>query len=95
MRVDYYQPQGWLDISVYEGGGFRTYTNAVYLRGAHFMEDLRKRIGDEALFAFLHDYADTYAGRIVTSADFFATLRKHTNADISDLLQTYFENPNR
>jgi len=32
-RVDYYQPQGWVDIPVYAGNGFRPYTNAVYFRG--------------------------------------------------------------
>lgn len=91
-RVDYYQPAGWTDIRIYEGAGFRPYTNAAYFRGAHFLEELRARIGDEAFFAFLQDYLAQENGRIATPADFFRILRLHTQADFSDLLQKYFQN---
>jgi len=91
-RIDYYKPEGWVDIPIYQGTGFRLYTNAVYFRGAHFLEDLRARIGDEAFFAFLRDYLAQENGRIATSADFFRILRLHTQADLSDLLQQYFQN---
>src|SRR5581483_447368 len=84
-RIDYYRPQGWVDIAVYDGGGFRPYTNAVYFRGAHFLDDLRARIGDEAFFAFLKDYLAQENGKIATSADFFRILRAHTQTDFSDL----------
>ena len=41
-RIDFYNPQGWVDIPVYAGGGFTPIrTNAVYFRGAHFLDDLR------------------------------------------------------
>ncbi len=89
-RVDFYQPQGWVDIPVYEGGGFRPYTNAVYFRGAYFLEDLRARIGDEVFFAFLSDYLTQEDGRIARADDFFRILRAHTDADFSDLLREYF-----
>ncbi|NOY99964.1 MAG: hypothetical protein GXP40_12330 [Chloroflexi bacterium] len=92
-RVDFYQPEGWVDIPVYEGGGFRPYTDAVYLRGAHFLEDLRQRIGDEAFFAFLQDYLSRESGRIATPDDFFRILRQHTDADFSDIVGTYFQTP--
>lgn len=94
-RMYYYNAQAKMDISIYEGGGFQPYTNATYFRGAHFLEDLRTRIGDEAFFAFLRDYRLQYDGRIASSSDFFAVLRQHTDADFSDLLQAYFRNPNR
>ena len=55
-RIDFYNPQGFVDSPIYDGQGFRPYTNAVYFRGAHFLEDLRARIGDDAFFAFLQDY---------------------------------------
>ncbi len=93
VRVDFYKPQGWLDISVYEGGGFRPYTDAVYLNGAHFLQDLHARIGDETFYAFLKDYAAQMDGKIATAEDFFAILRSHTDADISDLIRTYFRDP--
>jgi aminopeptidase N len=92
VRIDFYQPQGWVDIPIYAGGGFRTYTNAVYFRGAHFLDDLRTRIGDEAFFAFLQDYVVKENGKIATTADFFRILSQHTTTDYSDLVSQYFQN---
>jgi hypothetical protein len=91
FRVYYFQPGGWVDTNIYNAGGFRPYVNAVYLRGAEFLEDLRVRIGDQAFFGFLQDYAARYAHGRATSADFFALLRQHTSANISDLLNAYFQ----
>lgn len=91
-RVDFYQPQGFVDIPIYAGGGFRPYTNAVYFRGAHFLEDLRHRIGDDIFFAFLQDYLKQENGKIATAADFFRILNQHTKTDYSDLLRQYFQN---
>jgi hypothetical protein len=91
-RIDFYNPQGFVDIPVYEGGGFRPYTNAVYFRGAHFLEDLRARVGDEIFFAFLQDYFAQGQQGFSTPEDFFRILRAHTNTDISDLIRQYFQN---
>ncbi len=91
FRVNYFKPTGWVDTSIYDGGTFRLYTNAAYLNGAYFMEDLRVRMGDRDFFAFLKDYATQYSRQRATSADFFATVRAHTSADISDLLRAYFK----
>lgn len=91
-RIDFYKPKGLVDITIYEGNGFRPYTNAVYFMGAHFLEELRLRIGDEAFFAFLKDYFAQGRGRIATSADFFRILRTHTSTDFSDLVTKYFKN---
>src|SRR5512140_103064 len=91
-RVDYYEPQGFVDIPVYAGNGFRPYTNAVYFRGAHFLDALRQRIGDEAFFAFLKDYLAQENGKIAAAPDFFRILSAHTSADYSDLMRQYFQN---
>jgi hypothetical protein len=91
-RVDYYQPQGWVDIPVYAGNGFRPYTNAVYFRGAHFLDDLRGRIGDDAFFGFLQDYLRQENGKIATAADFFRILSEHTTLDYTDIVRQYFQN---
>lgn len=90
-RVDYYQPQGYVDTSIYDGGGFRPYTNAVYLRGGHFLDELRTLIGDDAFFAFLKDYLETEKGGIAAAADFFRILRAHTRADLTGLLGKYMQ----
>jgi hypothetical protein len=90
FRVDAYNPSGWVDSSIYDLQGIRTYANAVYLRGALFLQDLRSQIGDEAFFAFLKDYASQMAGKRATTADFFRILRQHTDADLTAIMQEYF-----
>ncbi|HNE04224.1 MAG TPA: M1 family aminopeptidase, partial [Anaerolineales bacterium] len=70
--------------------GFRPYTNATYFQGAHFLEKVRERIGDEAFFAFVQDYLNQGRGKIVTANDFFRILRSHSGTDISDLINQYF-----
>jgi hypothetical protein len=91
-RVDYYKPQGFTDIPIYDGQGFRPYTNAAYFQGAHFLHDLRARIGDEAFSAFLMDYFAQGRGKIVNGKDFFRILSTHTTSDYSDLVRKYFRN---
>jgi aminopeptidase N len=61
------------------------------LNGANFLDALRSRVGDDVYFAFLKDYAARYAHKHVTAADFFATLRLHTNTDFSDIIQKYLQ----
>lgn len=89
-RIDFYRPEGFVDIPIYEGEGFRSYTNATYFQGAKFLENLRTRIGDEAFFAFIQDYLNQGRGKIVTANDFFRILKTHTSTDISDLINQYF-----
>ncbi len=90
-RIDYHQPTGWVDTPVAKAGGYEPYRQAVYLRGAKFLEALRQRIGDETFFAFLKDYAAQMAFKRATAADFFAILRQHTSVDISDIIGKYFK----
>ncbi|MCC7118415.1 MAG: hypothetical protein IT310_07825 [Anaerolineales bacterium] len=89
-RVDYFGAQGYVDSSIYDWGSQRAYVNAVYLNGAHFMEDLRVRMGDDAFFRFLKAYAAQYAHQRASGADFFALARANTSADLSDLIAKYF-----
>jgi hypothetical protein len=91
-RINFYNPQGFVDIPIYDGQGFRLYTNAAYFQGAHFLDELRARIGDEAFFAFLQDYLTQGRGKIVTANDFFRILATHTSTDYSDIVRQYFRN---
>lgn len=91
-RIDFFKPEGFVDIPIYEGEGFRPYTNAAYFQGAHFLEKLRERMGDDAFFAFLQDYLTQGRGKIVTASEFFRILSQHTGADYSDLVRQYFRN---
>ncbi len=94
VRVDAYTPHGTVDIPLnteFENEMYRQYVNATYLRGARFLDDLRNRMGDEAFFAFLQDYLNQFKGKRATTEDFFTVLRQHTNTDISDLMNEYFQ----
>jgi len=93
FRVDGFEPKGWVDTSIYGGGKFRPYVNAVYLRGAHFLEDLRGRMGDEAYFAFMRDYLAQMSGGIATKENFLTILHQHTSTDVSDIIAEYFQDP--
>lgn len=90
FRVDFFKPSGYVDTTIYNGGSFRSYTNAVYLNGANFLDDLRERMGHGNFSKFLKEYARRYAYGHATSADFFALMRETVNVDISDLLNKYF-----
>ena len=90
-RVNFYEPSGWIDGSIYDFSQFRPYRDSVYLNGAKFLENLRNLIGDQAFFAFLRDYTMKNAHGIATAADFFAILRDHTSKDLNGLLSNYFQ----
>ena len=92
VRIEIYNPQGFVDIPIYDGEGFQPYTNAAYFQGAHFLRDLRARIGDDAFFAFLQDYLAQGRNKIITANDFFNILSTHTKTDYSDLMIQYFRN---
>jgi hypothetical protein len=92
FRVNYFGPSGYVDTTIYEAVSFRAYVNAVYLNGANFMEALHHRMGDDAFFRFLQDYASRYGRGHATAQDFFAVARQNTTADISDLIRAYFKN---
>ncbi len=86
-----FQKAGFVDTPIYEGGGQRPYWDKTYLTGARFLEDLRQRVGDEIFFTFLRDYYSQFAGKRATTADFFRVFRENSAADISDLMQKYFQ----
>jgi hypothetical protein len=91
-RIDFFKPKGYVDIPVYDGQNDDNYKHTVYFNGAHFLQDLRQRIGDETFLAFLQDYYNQNRGRIVTREDFFRILDEHTDADYTDIVRVYFYN---
>jgi len=91
-RIDFFEPSGYIDIPVYQGQNDETYKHIVYFNGAHFLRDLRDRIGDEAFYTFLKDYFDQNKGNIITRDDFFRILDEYTDVDYSDIVREYFRN---
>lgn len=91
FRVQRFHPAGWVNASVYEFDSFRPYVNAVYLRGALFLGDLRAGMGDEAFFDMLHHYRAAEMGRVTTAADFWSALQPYPVPHLSDLRRRYFK----
>ena len=89
-RIDFFEPRGKINIPVYEGQDADTYKYIVYFNGAHFLKDLRERIGDDAFDLFLKDYFAQNRDKVATRDDFFRVLNEHTDADYSDITNKYF-----
>jgi hypothetical protein len=89
-RIYFHEPQGWVDSSIYEVAGFYPYRDAVYLRGAMFLGEVRDLMGEEPFLNFLRDYLEKYSYRQANGDDFFNLLSAHTSADLSGLISSYF-----
>jgi hypothetical protein len=89
-RIQYYQPHGWVDGSIYNPEGYRAYRDAIYLNGALFLDDLRMEIGDEVFLHFLRDYVTQFSYQVVQGKDFFNLLETQDSIDIRDLVSKYF-----
>lgn len=89
-RIYFHDPQGWVDTTIYEADGFYPYRDAVYLRGALFLGELRDVLGEDGFEQFISDYLSTFRYRQVNGDDFFSLLSRHTSTDISPMITEYF-----
>ena len=80
-----------MNLHIYDYTGSYPYRDGVYLQGARFLHEVRARVGDQAFFDFLKDYAHREQNQIATSQDFFTILKEHSTAEISDLVEKYFK----
>jgi hypothetical protein len=90
FEVFNWQPTGNVDAPIYSFDDDTSYMEAVYRRGAMFLADLRRSMGREEFYAFLRDYCQSQAHELSTGADFFSILSRHTDDDLSPLLEEYF-----
>jgi hypothetical protein len=78
FRVDNYVGQNYngkrVDSSAYDFATAREYINAVYLRGAHMLDDLRTDLGTDVFFDWLRRYAQVGQNRVVTPDVFWSLL---------------------
>ena len=89
-RVDIYNPYGPVDATIYSYERSDYFIPSMYGQAARFIRELRKLMGDDDFFAFLQDYQATYRWSSVTAQDFFDTVRRHHDGDLTPLLKAYF-----
>ncbi len=76
-----------LGVSDYTSGN--DYGLIVYLKGALFFDALRREIGDEAFFDFLHNYYAAYRYGFATSRDFQTVAEQTCACDLSALFDLW------
>lgn len=78
-----------VDTPVYTFTSIRQYINAVYLRGARMLHELRGVLGTDPFFDWLRRYAEAGSGR-VTSADMFWSLLTPEQLELTrDIREAY------
>jgi aminopeptidase N len=90
-RVDKYTLVGFVDAKTSDSSGYDSYRDAVYLRGAQFLRDLRQSVGDQVFFTSLKDYFETNFNRIGNAEGFFKIFSYHSDKDLKPLIAQYFE----
>jgi hypothetical protein len=94
FRIRMYEPTGYVDANVYEFYSLRSYINAVYLRGALMMDELRDDLGNAAFLAWLHDYAVRMNGELATPIDFWNILTPNDYMATAATRRSYFRQAN-
>ena len=90
-RVDSYNPTGSVDSDIYKFDNARHYINAVYLRGAMFLHELRALLTDAVFFGRLRQYAEVNQGLISDAETFKNILIPEMNSDETNLLEKFFD----
>jgi hypothetical protein len=91
FRINRFEPTGWVNSTIYDFDRFRPYVNAVYLRGALLLHELRQQAGDDAFFIFLQKYAQAgWQKEQLTETDFWAIWRQTTQSEIQPVRSQYF-----
>lgn len=83
-------PNGAIDLGITDFGNSKAYIDAIYRRGLIFMNDLRRKMGQDVLDAALKDYYTAAQYKTTDRDAFFDALARHTDEDISDIVKTYF-----
>ncbi len=90
VRVQRFQPRGWVNRAASEFSTLRAYIDAVYLRGALMLHELRAQMGAPALQAAFLDYATRYDGQIATGDALWAILERHSSAPLDHVRARYW-----
>ncbi len=89
-RINDFQPQGWVNSMTSDFNDYRPYVNAVYLRGAQFLDALRRSAGNPAMLNFLKAYAAEYRFGLADTDGFFRVWNNVTGVDPQPVIERFF-----
>lgn len=91
-RVFSYRPEGFVSSTIDEFDNDRSYINAIYLRGALYLNDLRSNLSNELFMSRLKDYAHKFNGKISDSNGFESVFLVDMTPEIVYIKENYFGN---
>lgn len=89
FRVDGYELSGGVDTNIYQYEESRPYINAVYLRGAQMLHEMRETLGDPGFFDWLQSYTRRYQYQMVTPAELWGELSAEDYRTVQAIRQQY------
>ena len=91
FRINSYNPTGSIDSDIYGFDRVRPYINAVYLRGAVFIHELRTLLTDDVFFLCLRQYTEVYQGMVSNAAAFKNIFLPELTPEVAGLLEKFFD----
>ena len=90
-RIDYWQPDGVLNRTVYDMKNRQEMLQNTYRMGARFLHELRTEMGNNKFRSFTRDLFRRGIFRIMDGTAFFKTLRSHTTEYPEEIINRYFD----
>ena len=90
FRIDRFRPTGSVNSTIFDHASFDPYVQAVYMRGAQFIQRLRNAMGDAAFFEFLRAYASAGSGKIVSAHDLFRLMKYYGSTNLEPIITEFF-----
>lgn len=88
-RVNIYDPQGWINLSIYDYSSYLAYRNAVYLRGAAYIYDFREQLGITEFNTGMKQYFSENYREIATREDFYRAFPTYSGDSFSEINAKY------
>ena len=90
-RIDYWNPQGSLNSTVYEINNKQSLMQNTYRIGARFLHEVNNNIGSSAFRSFTRDLYRNNAFRMLDTQTFFDMLAKYLGSDTNSIKMRYFD----
>ena len=90
-RIDYWQPDGVLNRTVYDMNTRQEMLRNTYRIGAKFLHELRTEMGDKKFRSFTRELFRQGVFRVMDGTAFFKILRSHTTEYPEEIISRYFD----